>query len=303
MGLGFSNQDKIKQDFNNSKRENIKFDNSLNLEEYSKFELKTELKRSIEKIPINIPTMCPICGCIEIEGYFNYKLKNKKYIKIPLCKDYYTKLGQKPSLIDNKIDIILLLSIVLFLFSGILIYILTLNVFTVILIAISIPLFVYIIKKIFEKTRYNINSGKINEYVRLGYSKEYIVISIKNPEWANEFRILNSWKEIPYNSEGIKTHREKGLKWAIILVLWIIISIPVTIISSIYFAIYGKLIVYFFVFIPIFIIGFVFSLRVTKEQALKTFKLSNSQRMLLILIYLILILLITLDFFDVFKIF
>ena len=274
-------------------------------EEYRLFKLKTKIEQNSTHIPINTPTMCPICGRLNVEGHFKLKIKNKEDIKIFLCYKHYREFGKKPSLFNNKIDIILILSLVLFSISGILIYIITqnLNIFTVILIVGSIPLFVYILRKIIEISKYNLYIGNINEHVRLGFSNDSIVIRIKNSDWEKEFKRLNDWNEIPYNSEEIKGHRKSGLKWVIILILWIIISIPLTIISSISFPIYSKLIIYFIVLIPIFIIILMLLFHITKEQALKNFTLSQSKRRLLIILYFFLILLITLDFFDIFKIF
>ncbi len=305
LGADFSNKKKNKQDINKNKRENIKFDNLLHqTEEYRLFELKTKIEQNATHIPINTPTMCPICGRLNVEGYFKLKIKNKEDIKIFLCYKHYM-FGKKPSLFNNKIDIILILSLLLFSISGILIFMITqnLSIFTVILLLNSIPLFVYIFRKIIEISKYNLYIGNINEYVRLGFLNDSIVIRIKNSDWESEFKRLNDWKEIPYNSEEIKGHRRSGLKLVIILILWVIISIPVTILSSVSFPIYSKLIVYFFIFIPIFIIILMLLFHITKEQALKNFTLSQSKRRLFIILYFLLILLITLDFFDVFKIF
>lgn len=281
--------------------------------EYRLLELKTKSEQNTKQIPINIPSMCPICGHLNVEGYFRYKIKNKEEIKIYLCENHYRKLGKKPSFISNRIDLILIVAFILISISGSFIYIstyistqnLNLIIFSGILIANGGLLFsVYSFKKLFENYSYNQYIGKIYEHVRLGFSKDSVLIRIKNSDWEREFKQLNDWKEIPYDSELIKEHRKKGLKWVIVFIIWIIISIPVTIISSIYFPIfYARLIIYFFFFIPLCIIMLFFLLHILEEQALKTLRRSQSERLIMLLLYFLLILLLTLDFFDVLIIF
>ena len=230
LGVDFSNKKNSKQGLLHQ------------TEEYRLFELKTKIEQNTTQIPINTPSMCPICGRLNVEGYFKLKIKNKEDIKIFLCYKHYREFGKKPSLFNNKIDIILILSLVLFSISGIIIYIITqkLDIFIVILLVNSIPLFVYILRKNIENFKYNQYIGNINEHVRLGFSNDSVVIRIKNSDWEKEFKRLNDWKEIPNNSEEIKGYRKSGLKWTITLILWVIISIPVTIISLISFPIYSK---------------------------------------------------------------
>jgi len=292
-GIEYSNKKRNRQNYSKSKTENIKFDNLVHqTEEYKLFELQTKVEQNTNHIPINIPTMCPICGHLNIEGYFKYKIKNKEEIKIFLCEKHYWNLEKKPSFINNKIDLILILGFILISISGILIYLSTQNlniiIFSGILIANGGLLFsVYSFKKFFENYNYNRHIAKIYDHVRLGFSKDSVLIRIKNSDWEREFKRLNDWKEIPYDSEVIKEHRKMGLKWAIFLIFWIIISIPVTIISSIYFPIfYAKLIIYFFVFIPLFIIVLILIFHFSKEQRLKSFTSSQSQRIVIITILL-----------------
>ncbi len=295
-------------EFSKDKRKNTKFDDLVHqAKEYRLFELKTKSEQNTKHIPINIPTICPICG-LNIEGFFKYKIKNKEDIEISLCEKHYRNLRKKPRFISDRIDLILILGLIINSIIGIFIYILTqnLNVFTIILIMNGIPLFVYLLRKIIENSLYNRYLGQIYDHVRLGFSKDSFMIRIKNSDWASEFRHLNNynWKEIPSDSEMIKEQRGKAFKWVIVLIFWIIISIPVTIISSISLPIfYGKLIVYFFVFIPLFIIILILIFHFSKEQHLKSFTSSKSERIVFIIIFILLFLLITLDFFEVLIIF
>ena len=111
------------------------------------------------------------------------------------------------------------------------------------------------------------------------------------------------WIEIPDNSEKIKTHRKKGLKCVIILLYWIVMSIPIIFILQIYFPIYIKLIIYFSVLIPIFSISMIWIFHILEEQALKTQPLSQSRKLALIIIAIIIFIILTLGYFDVIQIF
>jgi hypothetical protein len=171
------------------------------IERFRKFKLKKKEER-IEDLSIQMPKVCIICAEDPVEGYFDFKIKEEKSIKIPLCSLHYT-LSNKFRVINDKIDTFLISSIGPFFIIGFFFFQFVYYIF------LSMTL-IYVAKKIYEYAGYRITMYMIPQHIKFVFLQDSIELRIKNQKFANKLKELNKFQEIPSDSKKVNKVVEKG---------------------------------------------------------------------------------------------
>ncbi len=229
-----------------SKKEELEY---TRLKITNNFVESSKIKKCNE-IDIVAPTMCPICGSIEIAGEFKLNSiggpvgAQKKFIRLKFCKNH------KKWVEENKNKKIILPFFILFFSIIFLLFFLSAFFDNIIVLIIGILGMIIIpfswLYYAFKVTKYQRN---LKNYIIMQYSEPESIISIKRSDWMNEFCKLNQCLEDKLDLELVKEIKEKYHK----NLLMFEIILPVLIVGTVILVLLGQIIIVWYL-IPIIIV-------------------------------------------------
>ena len=198
--------------------------------EYTRFQIPNNFVispkgKETKEISVISPKICPICGSKDI--FEKLKLEStdyKKFITIFMCEDHY-----KPYLSSNfkfacypffYVIAILILAFILYELTS------TLLIFGLGGI-IAVAVFGY---KLYKRA---ISKDLLQKSIELRHSKKESIISIKRPDWANEFQKLNKFDDYSFDVDLAKYFENKWKQTTYKFMKFLVITIAVMGISFI----------------------------------------------------------------------